>query len=48
MKSEQEIKDKIRELNLQEHQALGEDDIDCAIRVESIIKNLLWILGEDD
>ena len=47
MKSEQEIKDKIKELSSRECQALNEKDVDCAMRIESIIQYLNWVLEKN-
>lgn len=48
MKSEQKIRERIKDLKEIESEALIECDVDCAIRIESIIKNLLWVLEEED
>ena len=48
MKSEQKIQERIKDLKEIKFEALIEHDAECAIRVESIIKNLLWVLEEED
>ena len=46
MKSEQEINNRIKELKEKEQQALEEKDLDCALRINAIIKSLMWVLED--
>lgn len=46
MKSEQEIKNKIEELNIKIQQALEERDLDCALRLTALVRSLMWVLKE--
>lgn len=46
MKSEQEINNRIKELKEKEQQALEEEDFDCALRINAIVKSLMWVLED--
>lgn len=46
MKSEQEIRNKIEELEEIGQGALEEKDPDCALRITAIIRGLMWVLKE--
>lgn len=47
MKSEQEIRNKIKELEEIEQRALEEKDLDCALRITATIRGLMWVLKEE-
>ena len=47
MKSEQEIRNKIEELEEIEQRALEEKDLDCALRITAIVRGLMWALKEE-
>lgn len=46
MKSEQEIKNKIEELNIKIQQAFEERDLDCVLRLTALVRSLMWVLKE--
>lgn len=46
MKSEQEIKNKIEELDIKIQQAFEEKDLDYALRLTAIVRSLMWVLKE--
>lgn len=46
MKSEQEIKNKIEELNIKIQQAFEERDLDYVLRLTALVRSLMWVLKE--
>ena len=48
MKTKEQIQKRIEELKTTEDKALFDNDVECAIRVTSIIQNFLWVLEEEN